>query len=138
MASTASPRPPLRTWVSQPVRSSAAAASSRPMHDTLHCYVSCVNWSERIWEAHMATMQAGLRSDDMGERLLAAAEFACAAWIVIGHNVLRIFPNEVPILAVIALVSARLMRGGFGALGFWRPASWRLVALLAIGFVVAR
>lgn len=70
---------------------------------------------------------------DVRERLLSAAEFACAAWVVIGHNVLHIFPNEVPILAVIALVSARLWRGGFQALGFRRPASWRTVILLAVG-----
>lgn len=75
---------------------------------------------------------------DSRERLLSAAELACAAWIVIGHNVFRIFPNEVPILAVIALVSAKLMRGGFAGLGFVRPASWRRVVLLALGFVAAR
>ena len=81
--------------------------------------------------------EAGLRPDAR-ERLLSAAELACAAWIMIGHNVLRIFPNEVPILAVIALVSARLMRGGFATLGFVRPASWRRVALLVLAFIVVR
>jgi membrane protease YdiL (CAAX protease family) len=75
---------------------------------------------------------------DIRERLLSAAELACAAWIVIGHNVLRIFPNEVPILAVIALVSARLMRGGFAQLGFVRPRSWRLVIGLALGAAALR
>src|SRR5690348_11517356 len=75
---------------------------------------------------------------DMRERWLSAAELACAAWIVIGHNVFRIFPNEVPILAVIALVSAKLMRGGFAGLGFRRPASWRLVIGLAIGAALLR
>jgi membrane protease YdiL (CAAX protease family) len=74
----------------------------------------------------------------MRERWLSAAELACAAWIVIGHNVFRIFPNEVPILAVIALVSAKLMRGGFANLGFVRPSSWRRVILLALAFVVVR
>ena len=72
------------------------------------------------------------------DRVLSAAELACAAWIVIGHNVFCVFPNEVPILAVIALVTARLMRGGFAGLGFRRPASWRLVIGLALGFVVVR
>lgn len=75
---------------------------------------------------------------DARERLLSAAEAACAAWIVIGHNVLRIFPNEVPILALIALASVRFHRGGWAALGFRRPASWRTVILLAIGFVIVR
>lgn len=72
------------------------------------------------------------------DRVLSGAEVACAAWIVIGHNVLRLFPNEVPILAIVALVTARLMRGGFAGLGFRRPTSWRLVIGLALGFVVVR
>lgn len=75
---------------------------------------------------------------DVRERLLSAAGLACAAWIVIGHNVFRIFPNEVPILAAIALVSAWFMRGRFASLGFVRPDSWRRVILLAVGFVVVR
>jgi membrane protease YdiL (CAAX protease family) len=72
------------------------------------------------------------------DRLLSAAEAACAAWIVIGHNVFHVFPNEVPILAVIALLSVRFHRGGWQALGFRRPSSWRTVILLAIGFVAVR
>jgi membrane protease YdiL (CAAX protease family) len=72
------------------------------------------------------------------DRVLSGAELACAAWIVIGHNVFRLLPNEVPILAVVALVSARLMRGGFAGLGFRRPDSWRLVIGLALGFVAVR
>jgi membrane protease YdiL (CAAX protease family) len=75
---------------------------------------------------------------DVRERLLSAAELACAAWIVIGHNVFRIFPNEVPILVVIALASARLVRGGFANLGFVRPASWTRIVLLALAFVIVR
>ena len=86
----------------------------------------------------MTTTTTEIPRPDVRERLLSAAELACAAWIVIGHNVLRIFPNEVPILAAIALVSAVLMRGGFQALGFRRPRSWRRVVLLAVGFVVVR
>ena len=75
---------------------------------------------------------------DLRERLLSTAEVAFAALIVIGHNVFRIFPNEVPILAVVALVSAKLLHGGFRGLGFVRPASWRRVALLVAGFIVVR
>ncbi len=75
---------------------------------------------------------------DMRERLLSAAELACAAWVVIGHNVLRIFPNEVPILVVVALVSARLMRNGFANLGFRRPKSWGFVIALALGAAALR
>jgi membrane protease YdiL (CAAX protease family) len=86
----------------------------------------------------MTATTANPEALDTRARLISAAEFACAAWAVIGHNVLRIFPNEVPILVVMALVSARLWRGGFASLGFRRPASWRTVVLLAVGFVVVR
>jgi len=105
----------------------------------LHSYVSCVKMLSVMEAAHMTTtMVHEPPRPDVRERLLSAAELACAAWIVVGHNVFRIFPNEVPILAVIALVSARLMRGGFATLGFIRPASWRRVVLLALGFVIVR
>ena len=66
-------------------------------------------------------------------RPLSAAEFALGTAIVIGHNVFRVLPNEVPILFVMALVSTRLREGGWRALGFRRPASWRKVILLAVG-----
>jgi membrane protease YdiL (CAAX protease family) len=83
-------------------------------------------------------LEAARAREVMRDRVLSAAELACAAWIVIGHNVLRLLPNEVPILAVIALVTAHLTRGGFAGLGFRRPASWRLVIGLALSFVVVR
>src|SRR5258708_18434474 len=89
-------------------------------------------------EADMAEALAKADGIDVRDRLLSAAEAACAAWIVIGHNVFRIFPNEAPILAAIALVSVRFHRGGWRALGFRRPSSWRTVVLLAIRFVVVR
>jgi membrane protease YdiL (CAAX protease family) len=83
----------------------------------------------------MATINdtTGLR-----RRVLSAAEVACAAWAVIGHNVFRVVPNEVPILVLMALVSMRLRDGGWAALGFVRPRSWRLVILLAVGAAVLR
>jgi hypothetical protein len=71
-------------------------------------------------------------------RSLSAAELAIGAAIVIGHNVFRVLPNEVPILFVLALVSTRLREGGWAALGFRRPASWRTVILLALGAALLR
>jgi len=71
-------------------------------------------------------------------RWLSAAEFAIAAIAVIGHNVFHVLPNEVPVLVVLALASVGLREKRWSALGFRRPASWRLVAALAVGFVVAR
>jgi len=54
------------------------------------------------------------------------------ALIVIGHNVFRVVPNEVPILFVLGLVSIRVRDGGWSAMGFKRPASWRWIVLLAL------
>jgi uncharacterized protein len=71
-------------------------------------------------------------------RPLSALEVAVGAAVVIGHNVFRILPNEVPILFVLALVSTRLREGGWAALGFVRPRSWRLLILLALGAAALR
>jgi len=71
-------------------------------------------------------------------RWLSAAELCVAAIAVIGHNVFRVLPNEVPVLVVLALISARLREKSWSALGFRRPSSWRLVGLLAVGFVAVR
>lgn len=71
-------------------------------------------------------------------RSLSAAELTIGAAIVIGHNVLRVLPNEVPILFVLALVSTRLREGGWAALGFRRPKSWTVVILLALGAAALR
>ena len=86
----------------------------------------------------MSTTMTNASAPDLRDRLVSAAELAFATLIVIGHNVFRIFPNEVPILAAAALVSAKLLRGGIRGLGFVRPDSWRRVALLVIGFIVVR
>lgn len=57
--------------------------------------------------------------------------------IVIGHNVYRVVPNEVPILFVFALISFRL-RDGWNALGLRWPVSWRRTVLIALGAGVLR
>jgi membrane protease YdiL (CAAX protease family) len=65
-------------------------------------------------------------------RWLSAGELMLGAFIVIGHNVYRIVPNEVPILFVLGMVSLRLRDGGWGAMGLRRPASWRRTVLIAL------
>jgi membrane protease YdiL (CAAX protease family) len=60
------------------------------------------------------------------------------AAIVIGHNVFRVVPNEVPILFVAALVSFRLREGGWSAMGFRRPASWTRVVGIAVAAAALR
>jgi membrane protease YdiL (CAAX protease family) len=71
-------------------------------------------------------------------RLLSAVEFVLAAAVVVGHNVWRLLPNEVPILTVVALVSVRLRQDGWAALGFRRPKSWVRVILIAVGAAALR
>jgi membrane protease YdiL (CAAX protease family) len=71
-------------------------------------------------------------------RTLSAAELLLGTFIVIGHNVFHILPNEVPILFVLGLVSIRLRDGGWSALGFKRPASWIRLVLIALAAAALR
>jgi hypothetical protein len=71
-------------------------------------------------------------------RILSALELLLGAFIIIGHNVFRIVPNEVPILFVIGLVSIRLRNGGWSAMGLKRPASWIRIVLIALTAAVLR
>lgn len=71
------------------------------------------------------------------ERAISFAELIVGAAIVIGHNVYRVLPNEVPILLVLCIVSVRLREGSFAAIGLTRPKSWwRTVAFGAITAIV--
>ena len=47
-------------------------------------------------------------------------------------------PNEVIILSVLGLISIRLRDGGWSAMGFKRPASWRRVLLIALAAAALR
>ena len=71
-------------------------------------------------------------------RWLSAVEFLIGAAIVVGHNVLKVVPNEVPILFVLGLVSLRLRDGGWAAMGLARPASWRRTVLVAVAAAALR
>jgi membrane protease YdiL (CAAX protease family) len=81
-----------------------------------------------------AAVDASQRAAAPHSRPLSALEFALGAAVVIGHNVLRVLPNEVPILFLAALVSFRL-REGWSALGFRRPASWARIIVIAVAAV---
>jgi hypothetical protein len=63
------------------------------------------------------------RTSFASSRALSGVEFLLGAAIVIGHNVFRIVPNEVPILAALAMLSMRLRNGAWAwsSLGFRRP-----------------
>jgi len=71
-------------------------------------------------------------------RGLSALEFALGACVVLGHNVFHVLPNEVPILVVLGLASFRLRDGGFAAMGFKRPDSWKRIALIALAAAALR
>lgn len=73
-----------------------------------------------------------------GGRLLSAAELLLGAALVLGHNVWRVLPNEVPILFVLGLASYRLRNGGFAAIGFRRPDSWAKLLAIALGAAALR
>ena len=71
-------------------------------------------------------------------RLLSALEVLLGTAIVIGHNVFRVVPNEVPILFLLGLVSIRIRDGSLAAMGFKLPPSWSRVLLFALGAAVVR
>ena len=73
-----------------------------------------------------------------GGRLLSAAELLLGAGLVLGHNVWKLLPNEVPILCVLGLASYRLRNGGFAAIGFRRPDSWAKLLAIALGAAALR
>src|ERR1700716_846590 len=66
-------------------------------------------------------------------RVLSLAEFVLGGFIVIGHNVFHILPNEVPILFVLGWISLRLRDGGWEGAGLTRPSSGRKTVALAWG-----
>jgi uncharacterized protein len=71
-------------------------------------------------------------------RWIALAEFVFGAAIVIGHNVFKVIPNEVPILVVVCLVSTRLWTGRWQLVGLGRPPSWTRTILIAVAAAVLR
>jgi len=68
--------------------------------------------------------------------LLSLVEFLIGGFIVIGHNVFHILPNEVPILFVLGWISLQLRDGGWRAAGLTRPHSWWKTVALAVAAAV--
>src|SRR5438874_3499690 len=69
----------------------------------------------------------------MPGRAISFVELIVGVCVVIGHNVLHILPNEVPVLLVIGWISLRLRDGGWKAAGLTRPKSWWKAVALAVG-----
>jgi uncharacterized protein len=70
--------------------------------------------------------------------VISACELVVGAAIVIGHNVYRVLPNEVPILFVLGLVSVRVRDGRWSAIGFKRPEPWWRIVSIALAAAVLR
>ena len=68
----------------------------------------------------------------LASRALSTFEFSFGVFIVIGHNVFHIVPNEVIVLSLLGLISIRLRDGTWSAMGFKLPASWRRLVLIAV------
>jgi len=71
-------------------------------------------------------------------RLLSALEFLFGAFIVIGHNIFQVVPNEVIVLSIVGLVSIRLRDGRWSAMGLKRPSSWGRICLIALAAAALR
>jgi CAAX protease family protein len=77
-------------------------------------------------------------SNPAASRILSAAEFLFGAFIVIGHNVFHIVPNEVIILFILGMASIWVRDGRLSSIGLKRPASWRRIFLIASLAAVVR
>jgi len=73
-----------------------------------------------------------------GGRAFSALEVCLGVVLVIGHNVYRVLPNEVPLLFALGLISARLRDGGWSALGLKRPSSWARIVQIALAAAALR
>src|SRR5215471_5358029 len=77
-------------------------------------------------------------SNPRASRALSVFEFCLGAFIVSGHNVFHIVPNEVIVLSPLGLTSIRLRDRSWSAMGFKRPASWRRILLIAVVAAILR
>ena len=65
-------------------------------------------------------------------RWFSLLEFAVGVFVVVGHNIFRVLPNEVPILFILGWISLRLRNGGWKYAGLGRPKSWWKTVALAL------
>jgi len=76
--------------------------------------------------------QAGEAKFTMSQRLLALGEVLLGSFLVIGHNVFHVLPNEVPLLFLLFWFSFRLRTGRWKATEFALPQLWWKIILWAI------
>src|SRR5262252_547799 len=64
-------------------------------------------------------------------RSFSLLECVFGVFVVLGHNIFHILPNEVPILFVLGWISLRWRNGGWKYAGLSRPQSWWKTVVLA-------
>jgi membrane protease YdiL (CAAX protease family) len=69
-------------------------------------------------------------------RWISLFEVALGVFLVLGHNVFRVVPNEVFFLFALFWVSFKVRDGGWRIAGLSRPGSWRRTFVLALAGVV--
>lgn len=70
-------------------------------------------------------------------RWFSLLELVLGVFIVFGHNIFHILPNEVPILFVLGWISLRLRNGGWKYAGLSRPQLWwKTVALATLAAAI--
>ena len=69
-------------------------------------------------------------------RVVSAAEVALGTFLVIGHNIFKIVPNEVFLLFALFWVSFKLRDGRWSVAGLAQPRSWGRTVLLAVAGVI--
>jgi CAAX protease family protein len=69
-------------------------------------------------------------------RWISFFEVAVGVFLVLGHNVFRVVPNEVFFLFALFWVSFKVRDGGWRIAGLSRPGSWRRTLVLALAGTV--
>ena len=69
-------------------------------------------------------------------RWISLSEVALGVFLVLGHNVFRVVPNEVFFLFALFWISFKVRDGGWGVAGLKRPSSWQRTWVLAVVGVV--
>lgn len=60
-------------------------------------------------------------------------EIIIVIFLVVGHNILRWIPNEIPFIFILGWASLRFRKLGWKNVGLKKPASWSYLILIALG-----
>lgn len=82
------------------------------------------------------TLSSSQRALTGKQRWISFLEVMLGAFLVIGHNVFHIIPNEVPILFALFWISPRIRDGKWNLTGLRRPNSWFKTVGMAVVAVI--